>query len=67
LQVLQEKEKQLQENDAYWAKRVSDLEGAQANTNRIMEQEFSKSLKNIEAKLPKVRTLLLNLTNLYMH
>lgn len=46
MQVLQEKERELRENDVYWTQRLKALEANLAKTNQVLEKEYSDAVRD---------------------
>lgn len=52
--VRQQIEKELEQNDQYWEKRIKTLKDNQSQITHILESEFNKAYKEAENKFPKI-------------
>ncbi|XP_052900658.1 MICOS complex subunit MIC25 [Anopheles moucheti] len=50
MQVLQEKERELRENDVYWTQRLKALEANLAKTNQVLEKEYSDAVSDVKKR-----------------
>lgn len=50
MQVRQEKERELRENDVYWTQRLKALEANLAQTNQVMEKEYSDAVADVKKR-----------------
>ncbi|XP_050074873.1 MICOS complex subunit MIC25 [Anopheles maculipalpis] len=50
MQVLQEKERELRENDVYWTQRLKALEANLARTNQVLEKEYSDAVADVKKR-----------------
>ncbi|EAL41223.4 AGAP000375-PA [Anopheles gambiae str. PEST] len=50
MQVLQEKERELRENDVYWTQRLKALEANLAKTNQVLEKEYSDAVADVKKR-----------------
>uniref|UniRef100_A0A182QS11 Head-elevated expression protein n=1 Tax=Anopheles farauti TaxID=69004 RepID=A0A182QS11_9DIPT len=50
MQVRQEKERELRENDVYWTQRLKALEANLAQTNQVLEKEYSDAVADVKKR-----------------
>uniref|UniRef100_A0A182PR25 Head-elevated expression protein n=1 Tax=Anopheles epiroticus TaxID=199890 RepID=A0A182PR25_9DIPT len=50
MQVLQQKERELRENDVYWTQRLKALEANLAKTNQVLEKEYSEAVADVKQR-----------------
>ncbi|XP_058127369.1 uncharacterized protein LOC131290865 isoform X1 [Anopheles ziemanni] len=50
MQVLQEKERELRENDVYWTQRLKTVEANLAATNQVMEKEYNEAIADVKKR-----------------
>lgn len=50
MQVLQEKERELRENDVYWTQRLKVLEANLAATNQVLEEEYNAAIADVKKR-----------------